>query len=45
MANFEKPIVKPVLPNPDVVSQEAYIFTGEKNYEAPKPDPWVEEKK
>ena len=45
MANIEKPIVKPVLPNPEIVSKEDYIYTGEKNYEAPKPDPWVSEAK
>lgn len=28
-------------PKPD----EAYIYTGEKNYEAPKPDPWIKETK
>jgi hypothetical protein len=38
-------IVKPTLPNPETVSKEAYIYTGEKNYEPPKPDPWTQEKK
>lgn len=28
-------------PKPD----EGYVYTGEKNYEAPKPDPWTEENK
>lgn len=37
--------VKPVEPKADVKTDEAYIYTGEKNYEPPKADPWVEEKK
>lgn len=28
-----------------VVPDEGYVYTGENNYEAPKPDPWTEETK
>lgn len=28
-----------------VVPDEGYVYSGEKNYEAPKPDPWTEETK
>ena len=36
-ANVEpKPVPKP---EPD------YVYSGEKNYEAPKPDPWIEDQK
>ena len=24
---------------------DGYVYTGEKNYEAPKPDPWIKETK
>lgn len=34
-----KPVEPPKLPEPD------YVYTGEKNYEAPKPDPWIKETK
>jgi len=37
--------VKPVEPKADVKPNEGYIYEGEKNYEPPKVDPWVEEKK
>jgi len=42
MANFEKPIVAP---KPVEKPADGYVFTGEKNYEAPKPDPWTQENK
>lgn len=37
--------VKPVDPKPFEKPTDGYVYTGEKNYEAPKPDAWVEEKK
>jgi hypothetical protein len=42
MANFEKPIVTP---KPDPKPTDGYVYTGEKNYEPPKADPWTQEKK
>jgi len=37
-----KTTVKPV---ENTKPTDGYVYTGEKNYEAPKPDAWVEEKK
>lgn len=31
-----------VEPKPVEKPTDGYVYTGEKNYEAPKPDPWVE---
>lgn len=42
MANEANITPKPIVaPKPT----DGYVYTGEKNYEAPKPDPWVEEAK
>lgn len=40
---MDKKVKEPVAeaPKPD----ENYVYTGEKNYEPPKVDPWVEEEK
>jgi hypothetical protein len=40
-----KIIVKPDAPKPEVVAEEVYVYSGEKNYEPPKTDPWVVEEK
>lgn len=37
--------VKDEAPKPEPVAEENYVYAGEKNYEAPKVDPWVEEQK
>lgn len=38
LKKHKEPEVKET-PQPD------YVYTGENNYEAPKPDPWTEENK
>jgi hypothetical protein len=42
MVDFKK---EPVAPKPVDKPTDGYVYTGEKNYEAPKPDPWIEESK
>ena len=42
MVDFKK---EPVAPQPAPKPEPDYVYSGEKNYEAPKPDPWIEEKK
>lgn len=38
-----KVIKEPVAPAP--TPEPDYVYSGEKNYEAPKPDPWTQENK
>lgn len=36
-------LIEPVAPAP--APEPVYVYTGEKNYEPPKVDPWIEEQK